>query len=157
MSHSIDHFFCFLFPAAAFLAGFFLLAFLALLLGVAAFWGVAAAGASAGAAALGFLALTAFFVFLAPAVFLIFFDPAAFLVLLTTLFAGAVLAIKTINNLVFCRLKSLHMLAIQNFWKDEYCKDESKYPPVSIIDIANAKFQIAEVNWDLPIVMIEFD
>lgn len=118
MSHSIDHFFCFLFPAAAFLAGFFLLAFLALLLGVAAFWGVAAvAGASAGAAALGFLALTAFFVFLAPAVFLIFFDPAAFLVLLTTLFAGAVLAIKTINNLVFCRLKSLHMLAIQNFSK----------------------------------------
>ena len=95
-----DHFFTLLlavFPP--FLVDLFLVAFLALLLGVAAFWGVAeadpaaAAGAAAGAAAL----LAGLLAFLAPAFFILLVP--VFLVLLAAVFlAGALFAIKELVN-----------------------------------------------------------
>ena len=91
-----DHFFTLLlavFPP--FLVDLFLVAFLALLLGVAAFWGVAEAdpAAAAGAAAL----LAGLLAFLAPAFFILLVP--VFLVLLAAVFlAGALFAIKKLVN-----------------------------------------------------------
>ena len=90
-----DHFFTLLlavFPP--FLVDLFLVAFLALLLGVAAFWGVAAADpVAAGAAAL----LAGLLAFLAPAFFILLVP--VFLVLLAAVFlAGALFAIKELVN-----------------------------------------------------------
>ena len=76
-----------LFPAAGFLATFLVTAFLVLLLGVAAFWGVTEADpATAGAALVVATALLVptFFALLGPVDFLaILLVPVAFLVLLT--------------------------------------------------------------------------